>query len=260
MRIRTGGAIAATTAALTAAAIALAGCGSTSHNSASDPPARLAVAADPTSPTVSVISVAGQGQVSGTPDTATVTMGVSTNDASAQNAMNKNAQEATALINTLKGKGVADKDIQTTELSVNPNFDNKGNITGYNVSNTVTVTMHDLKNAGSIIDAAAAAVGNDVRLQNVALSISNTSPLLAQARAAAVKDAMAQGQQLATAAGVKLGAILTIDDTGTEQPTPLEFSGASAGGALRDAAVPTPVQSGSQQLSVNVNVKFEIAS
>jgi uncharacterized protein YggE len=259
MRIGTGGAIAAS-AAVTAAAIALAGCGSTSHNANATQSARLAVAADPASTNTSVINVAGTGQVSGTPDTATVTMGVSTNDPSAQNAMNKNAEEATALINTLKGKGVAEKDIQTTDLTVNPNFDNKGNITGYNVSNTVTVTMHDLKNAGSIIDAAAAAVGNDVRLENVALSISNTSPLLAQARAAAVKDAMAQGQQLATAAGVKLGAILTIDDTGTEQPTALQFSGVAADGALKAASVPTPVQSGSQQLSVNVTVKFDIAS
>jgi len=124
----------------------------------------------------------------------------------------------------------------------------------------VTVTMHDLKNAGSIIDAAAAAVGNDVRLQDVTLSISNTSPLLAQARAAAVKDALAQGQQLAAAAGVKLGAIRTIDDTGNDLSTPQRFQGIAADGALKSAAVPTPVQSGSQQLSVDVNVKFDIAA
>jgi hypothetical protein len=172
--------------------------------------------------------------------------------------MSRNAQEATALISTLKSKGVAERDIQTTDLSVNPNFDNKGHITGYNVSNTVTVTMHDIKTAGSIIDAAAAAVGNDVRLENVALSISNTSPLLAQARAAAVKDALAQGQQLADAAGVKLGAIRTIDDTGGQIPQPQMFAGAVGDGALRAAA--TPVQPGSQELSVDVNVKFAIAS
>ena len=259
MRIRTGGKIAAT-AALAAATIGLAGCGSTSHNGASAQTARLAVASDPASANTPVINVAGQGQVSGTPDTATVTMGVSTTDASAQNAMNKNAQEATALVNTLTSKGVAEKDIQTSDLSVNPNFDNKSNITGYTVSNTVTVTMHDLKNAGSIIDAAAAAVGNDVRLENVSLSISNTSPLLAQARADAVKDALTQGQQLASAAGVKLGAIRTIDDTGNELSTPQVFAGAGASQALKSAAVPTPVQPGSQQLSVSVNVQFEIAN
>lgn len=256
MRIGTGGVIAAV-AVTAAAAFSLAGCGSTTHNAAAPQAARLAVATDPANTNAPVINVSGQGQVSGTPDTATVMMGVSTNDASAQNAMNRNAQEATALINTLKSKGVADKDIQTSDLSVNPNFDDKGHITGYIVSNTVTVTMHDLSNAGSIIDAAAAAVGNDVRLENVSLSISNTSPLLATARANAVKDALAQGQQLAGAAGVKLGAIRTIDDTGNES-TPQTFYGKAASGAL--AAVPTPVQPGSQQLSVSVNVQFEIAS
>ena len=74
------------------------------------------------------------------------------------------------------------------------------------------------------------------------------------------EDALAQGQQLAAAAGVKLGAIRTIDDTGTQQPMPLQFNGTMADGALKAAAVPTPVQSGSQQLSVNVTVKFDIAS
>ncbi len=258
MRIGTGGAIAA--AALTAAVIVLAGCGSTSHTAAPEQSARLAVATDPTNTNTPTINVAGQGQVSGTPDTATVTMGVSTTDASAQNAMSRNAQEATALIDTLKSKGVAEKDIQTSDLEVNPNFDDKSHITGYSVSNAVTVTMHDIKSAGSIIDAAAGAVGNDVRLENVSLSISNSSPLLAQARADAVKDALAQGQQLATAAGVKLGAIRTIDDTGNNLSTPQVFSGTAAYGALKSAAVPTPVQPGSQQLSVSVNVQFEIAS
>jgi len=255
MRIRKGGLV-----ALGLATVALAACGSTDHNTAAPSTARLASATDPGSgsPNAPVINVAGEGKVSGTPDTATVTLGVSTSDASAQNAMTRSAQEAAALMATLKSKGVAERDIQTTDLSLNPNFDDKGRITGYNVSNTVTVTMHDIKNAGSIIDAAAAAVGNDVRLENVALSISNTSPLLAEARAAAVKDALAQGQQLAAAAGVKLGTIRTIDDTGGQLPTPQLFAGAGADSALKAAA--TPVQPGTQQLSVDVNVQFAIAS
>jgi len=255
MRIRKGGLV-----ALGLATVALVACGGTNHNTAAPSTARLASATDPGtgSANAPVINVAGEGKVSGTPDTATVTLGVSTSDASAQNAMTRNAQEAAALMATLKSKGVAERDIQTTDLSLNPNFDDKGRITGYNVSNTVTVTMHDIKNAGSIIDAAAAAVGNDVRLENVALSISNTSPLLAEARAAAVKDALAQGQQLAAAAGVKLGTIRTIDDTGGQLPTPQLFAGAGADSALKAAA--TPVQPGTQQLSVDVNVQFAIAS
>ena len=157
-----------------------------------------------------------------------MTLGVQTSNGSAQAALQQNNVEATALIAALKAKGVADADIQTSDMSISPNWDNHGNITGYGVSNTVTVTLHDINTAGAIIDDAASKVGNDVRFQGVALSIDNKNPLLAQARAAAVKDALAQAQQLATAAGVKLGAVRTIDDTATTSPQPLYYSNKQA--------------------------------
>lgn len=236
------------------AAIALAGCGGGS----SGKPAAAVVAADKaTSTNGPTINVAGEGKVEGTPDTATVTLGVQTNDPSAQAALTRNNQEAAALIATLKGKGVAEKDIQTTDLSINQNFDSKGNITGYSVSNTVTVKLHGIANAGATIDAAAGAVGNDVRMQGVMLSIDNTSALVAKARADAVKDAIAQGHQLADAAGVKLGAIRTIDDTAANTPQPLNFYGDAAHRALAQAAV--PIQAGTQNLTVDVQVVFDIA-
>lgn len=202
------------------------------------------------------IAVAGHGKVEGAPDTATVTIGVETHDPSAQAALSKNNVEATALINELKAKGVAAKDIQTSNLSVNPDYDLKGHVTGYGVSNTVTVKLRDLTNAGKIIDAAAAKVGNDIRLQGVQFSIDNTSTLIAKARADAVKDALAQGHQLADAGGVTLGAIRLIDDTGTQLPQPQMLYNQAASTALRDVAV--PIENGTQELSVDVTVVFNI--
>ncbi len=239
------------------AAMLLAGCGS--GNGSNDKAANAVLAADKTNdgngPT---IVVGGEGKVEGTPDTATVTLGVQTHDPSAQGALQRNNSEAAALIATLKSKGVAEKDIQTTDLSIYPDFDKNGHITGYSVSNTVTVKLHDISKAGATIDAAAAAVGNDVRMQGVALSIENTSALVAKARADAVKDALAQGRQLSAAAGVRLGAIRTIDDTGADVPQPLYDSGLQANRALADAAV--PIQAGTQKLAVDVKVVFDIAS
>jgi uncharacterized protein YggE len=244
-------------AAVGVAAISLAACGGGGSSHTATPLADTTPSSSPNGPS---IVVAGTGNAQGTPDTATVTMGVETHNQSAQTAMNDNNTEADLLIQALEGKGVAKKDIQTSDLSVSPDYDKDGHITGYGVDDTVTVTIHSIPNAGSIIDAAAAKVGNDIRMQSVTFSIENPSAQLAEARAAAVKDAKAQAEQLAAAAGVTLGSIRTIDDTGTEVPQPYSFYGHQAFDALNTAgsAAPTPVEPGQEQLSANVNVVYNI--
>ena len=206
------------------------------------------------------IVVAGVGEVKGTPDTVTLSLGVQTTGPTAVAALNGNNYSAAALIGTLKQKGVEPKDIQTSDLSINPNFDDHGHITGYSVSNGLTVTLHGVKGAGVIIDAAANAVGNAITFNGVQLSIGDTSSrsLIAQARAAAVKQAINHARQLAAAAGVKLGAVRTIDDTGNEVPQPQFFGSPAAFRADQAAAV--PFEAGSQQLSVNVSVTFAVES
>ena len=202
----------------------------------------------------SEIVVAGHGEATGKPDTMTMTIGVQTTNASAQAALDQNNQEANALEHTLTAKGVAGKDMQTSNLSINQNYDRHGQVTGYTVSNTVTITLHGLSKAGEVIDAGAAAVGNDITFNGVSLSIADTSALLRVARENAVKQAMAHAQQLAEAAGMKLGTVRKIDDTGTAVPTPLYFNAPSAAGK----AATTPIAAGSQQLSVDVSLTFAL--
>ena len=204
------------------------------------------------------IVVDGTGEVMGTPDTVTLSLGVQTTGPSATAALTGNNYSATALIATLKQKGVAAKDIQTSNLSISPNFDMSGHVTGYSVSNSVTVTLHGIKGAGEIIDAAANAVGNAITFNGVQLSIGDTSSrsLIAKARADAVKQAIAHAQQLAAAAGLTLGAVRTISDTGNEVPQP-EFFGANTPAAAKAAV---PIEAGSQQLSVDVSVTFAVSS
>jgi uncharacterized protein YggE len=256
MRVRTKTVIAGVAAL---AALGAAGCSSGSSKANT---ARLTAAAAAAGSPAAVtpgptINVAGHGEVSGTPDVMTVTMGVQTTDPSAQAALQRNNERANALITSLKSQGVAAKDIQTIDLNVSPNFDKNFHVTGYSASNTVTAKLRDLSKAGKVIDVAALTAGEDVRFQGVTFSIDNTSALVAKARADAIKDALAQGKQLSGAAGVKLGAIRTIDDTGTQLPQPQFFSGRTATSSVQDAAV--PLEPGSQQLSVDVTVVFDIA-
>jgi len=201
------------------------------------------------------ITARGVGTITGTPDVVTVVLGVQTQGPSAQGALDANTRQATALINMLKSKGVADADLQTSELSVNPSYNpSTGKISGYEVTNQVTATLHDIAGAGGIIDAAGDAAGDAVRVQQLSFSIDDDSALRAKARADAVKQAQTQARQLAEAAGVRLGNIRSITESpSAPPPSPLYKQSMDAAGAA-----PVPIQPGSQKLSVSVEVVYDI--
>jgi hypothetical protein len=200
------------------------------------------------------ITVHGTGMVSGKPDTVTITLGVQTQAPSASAALSANNQQADALVNALKAKGVEDKDVQTSQLSVDTtNSSPTGAITGYEVNNKVTVTLHDVNNAGAVIDAAGHAAGDAIRVQSLDFSIADDSALRQQARADAVHQAKEQAQQLAQAAGVHLGDLRSINEsTSSTPPTPMYRQMAP------EAASGVPVQPGSEKLSVTVNLVYDI--
>ena len=202
------------------------------------------------------IAVSGHGTANGKPDQMTIQLGVQTTGPSAQTALTQNNTRAAALIAVLKKGGVADKDITTTELSLSSTTDTAGHPTGYQASDMVSAKLLDLTKAGTLIDAAAAVTGNDIRLDGITFSVDDatTATLLATARANAVKDALAQAAQLAAASGVHVGAVRSIDDTAT-QTTPQPYLSYNAAAA----AAPTPIQPGTQQLSADVSVVVDIA-
>jgi len=202
------------------------------------------------------ITVTGVGAVYGTPDTLTVEMDVDTQAAHASSALSQNESETSSLIQTLTGSGVGQSDIQTASLSISPTYgpDSEA-ITGYEVDETVDVTLHDLSTAGAILDAAARSVGDDVRIDSMSLSISDASSLMAQARSDAMADASTKATQLAAGAGTTLGSIVSITDntqlSQTETQLPEAASGALAGSAV-------PVEAGSDQLTVSVSVVYQL--
>jgi uncharacterized protein YggE len=193
--------------------------------------------------------------VSGKPDLLTISLGVQVQGNTASAALEDANGRTAALIDTLKKAGVADVDITTADVSLNPRYDRDGvQITGYQAGNSVRVKLRDLTKAGAVIDAAAGSVGDAIRMNGLAFSIEDSGPLYAQARDLAVKQAQAQAQQLAKSAGVQLGSVLTISEN-TQQYTPPMPYAASAAGA-RDASV--PIEAGSQTLQLSVQLVYSI--
>jgi uncharacterized protein YggE len=244
-------------AALAVAVLAFAACAKGDPKPAGAAPA-AGVSTDNGRPT---IAARGVGLVKGTPDTLRVTLGVETRSASAKDALASNNDKANTLVDTLKGKGVEAKDIQTSQLSINPTYDDRGQrITGYQVDNTVTATLHDIGGAGALIDAAAGAVGDAVRVQSIGFSIDDDSTLKAEARTQAVHLAQLQAEQMAKAAGVRLGAIRLISEVPASSPMPYSQAYDSiAKGSGAAGAAPAPVMPGQQELSLTVDVVWDIA-
>jgi uncharacterized protein YggE len=194
------------------------------------------------------------GKVEGVPDTLTVTLGVESRAETADAALAQNADRSTRLITALKASGVAPEDVQTAQLSLTPTFDKQFRINGYSVSNLVTAKVHDVPNAGKVVDAAAAQAGDDIRMHGVALSIEDTGKLVAAARADAVTRARTQARQLARAADVRLGPVEKITErrAGGAGLLRQEFA---ADNAMRASS---PIEPGTQELTVDVTVVFGI--
>jgi hypothetical protein len=201
------------------------------------------------------ISGNGTGRVRGTPDTMTVDIGVGARADSAEAAMANARDKANKVFEALRDSGVEERDIQTTSFYVTPVFDDEGErVIGYEVSNTVAATLHDLDKAGKVIDSAATVGGDNIRIDGVWFSIEDTSDLVAAARAEAVKRARAQAEQLAAAAGLELGDVLSIQETSAPADPPIDY----AEGDVAKAAPETPINPGTQELYVDVIVTFAI--
>jgi uncharacterized protein YggE len=198
------------------------------------------------------ITVTGVGEVRGTPDVADLFIGVSGRGATAADALGTVSDRAQKLLAVLRVAGVAEEDIQTNGLSIQPVYDDQSQITGYEATNTVSARIRDLGKAGAIVDAATAKAGDNIRLQGISFSIDDDSKLLAAARAKATKRARAQAEQLASGAEVEVGDVQSISETSNSSPI------AYAAGDTAAKSAETPIQPGSQTLSVSATVVFSI--
>jgi uncharacterized protein YggE len=204
------------------------------------------------------IAVSGTGEVTGTPDTLIIDMGVQVLRPSVGEATGEAARLAQAVIDALKAEGVAEKDIQTTNYSIWPEYDYRNDsqtLKGYRVSNTVSAKIRNLDRAGEVIDAATAAGGNDAIVNGIRFDLESNGALITAAREAAWNDAKAKAEQLAALAEVRLGQAVSISETSTPTQPPIVYAEATAGAAFDTA---TPIQSGEASVSVVVTVQFAI--
>jgi len=227
-------------------ALVISACGPTTVNQQALPPLRT-------------VNVTGSGTANLVPDIAYIYVGVHTEKPSAAEAMDENNAQTQKMIQALKDFGIAAKDIRTTNFSIWPQ-DKYDPMTGtptgdktYVVDNTVYVTVRDLGKLGDLLDTVIAAGANTVN--SIQFDVADKEAALKGARADAVKDAEAQAQELADAAGVKLGEIQTIGFN-ESSPYPIYNGKGGGGGAVAEAAV--PIQPGQLTFTVTVNMTYEI--
>lgn len=202
-----------------------------------------------------VISVTGEGTVQAVPDMATLSLGVTTQGATAAEALAENTAALQKVVDRLKAAGVAPRDLQTTNLSINPtwsSYDSSSSqtITGYTALNVLTVRIRALDGLGAVLDAAVGDGANT--LNGLTFGLSEPRPAQDAARKAATADARARAELLAEAAGVKLGRILSISEGASfADPAPM-YKAADA------VAAPVPVEAGEIGMNAAVTITFEI--
>lgn len=194
------------------------------------------------------ITVTGNGTVDATPDQASFDFGVTTNGATAAEALNRNASEAQAIVDALKQAGVDSSDVQTTQVSLWPQTSNDGReITGYQASNSVQVTAA-LGKAGALVDAAVAAGANNVDGPN--LDTADKSSLYDQALKQALGDAKGKAQAIADGAGLTITGVEKVTEGG--QASPLPYYGPMAAAAKSSVSI----EPGTQQIQASVTVTY----
>ncbi|MFC3173444.1 SIMPL domain-containing protein [Novosphingobium bradum] len=243
---------------LAATAAALAGALPLAASAQSGPAPVLAVGG-------TLLTVSADGKITRAPDIASFSAGVVSQGKTASEALAANSADMGRVIAALKRAGIADKDIQTSNLSLNPVYAPQRSlpdgtidppsprIVGYQANNTVSVRQRNLKDFGKVIDTLVTAGANQVN--GPSFEVENPDPLLDAARTTAMQKARARAELYARAAGLRVNRVLSISESGGwSPPQPVMYRMAMADSV---AAAP-PVQAGELQLSVAVTVQFEL--
>ena len=219
---------------------------------------RTTLAADDTTPD-HTISVSGTGRVIISPDIADLRLGVSVTKPTVKAARAAAAESMTKIIAALKKLGIADADLQTSGLSLQPVYDYNNNsnppkLTGYTLSNGVSVTIRDLDKIGDAIDDGLAA--GATTLDGVTFRVDDPAKAQEQARKQAMTQAKSIADTLASSAGISITGVASISETSSPTPYPIYYDAARAAGVAADAA--TPVNVGTNEVTVTVSVVYLI--
>jgi uncharacterized protein YggE len=202
------------------------------------------------------VTMTGSGSATGTPDTLVLSLSVTSGGTTVSSAFAAANTAMSAVQTSLRGHGVAAKDLSTSNVSLQSRYTAKGMGDGYTVNEGLTATLHDIARAGQQISAVVAAGGKLVRVDGVSLDLTDTGALVSKARDSAFADAKSKAQQYARDAGRQLAAVVSITQQ-AQQPQQRFLNGYGlAESAAAGATV--PIAAGSQDVAVQVTVTFAL--
>ena len=202
------------------------------------------------------LSLQAEGEAKAAPDMASITLGVTTQAPSAAEAMRQNAEKMNAILSALRAQGLAERDIQTSNLSLGPRYvyaqNDPPKLTGYQASNEVTITVRELAKLGPAIDAVSSAGVNQIN--GISFGLKDPQGAEDDARRAAVKALTAKAELYAQATGYHVVRLVSLSEGGDEPP-----ARPSPVFAMAKAAAPTPVEPGELHVSIEVSGIYEMA-
>jgi uncharacterized protein YggE len=211
------------------------------------------------------MTVSAEGKVSATPDLATVTLGVVSQGQNAADVTDQNSKKVNKIIDFIKAQGITKDDISTSQFNVYPRYDytnGKNEINGYEARQTISVKVKGVDKSneklGKIIDGSTNNGANEV--QGVSLSFEDPDNLRQEARQKAIEKAKAKAQELAKTAGITLGKVVSVSESGYGgYPMPMyaEGIGGGAGYDLVKSVSPN-IEPGSQDITAQMSVVFEV--
>ena len=204
-----------------------------------------------------VIQITGHGEMRARPDLAIVTIGVMTQGQTARDALDSNSAAMARVFEGLGKEGIESRDMQTANFTISPRYDYGQNnsqpprLVGYDVMNSVVVTVRKIDTLGRVLDVAVSDGSNQVN--GVMFSIADPEPLRDKARQAAVADAERKAKLYADAAKFTLGQVMTLTESNYQPPVPVMTKSLQA-----DSAGSVPIAEGEQMVAVDVSMTWEI--
>ena len=203
------------------------------------------------------LDVSATGEVSRVPDLAIISAGVVTRAPTATAAISQNASRMERVVAALKRAGIAERDIQTSSINLNPDYvyeeRQPPKLTGYQATNTVSVRFRDIRNSGKVLDALVAEGANQIN--GPSLTIDKPETALDEARSRAIAAGRARADLYARALGMRVVRLLAVSENGGYSAPPMPYA---RGMVAQDASAKTEIIPGEQQLQVTVQMSFEL--
>ena len=201
-----------------------------------------------------LVTVVGEGTIAAAPDMARIRIGVSSQAKTAREASDANAKQMTAVLAAIKEAGIAEHDVQTSYLSLQPQYDpnrsgGPARLIGFRANNQVTVKVREVAKISGVLDRAIDAGANE--MSGIEFIVAEHGKLLDKARGEAIADAYRKAELYARAAGAKVGHVAAIAEEGSAPPVAFPMQAMRAGAAV-------PVAPGEQTLRVTLMVSYEL--